>query len=93
LARDQLNVARALALALAFSVPLTGCGRKGPLDPPPDTSVPTPLPPASQGSTFTNPMAPAGAAQPAPVQVQTMPPASASAPTRNKTFFLDPLIQ
>jgi hypothetical protein len=59
------------------------------LDPPPDASVPTPLPPAAQGSTFTSPIVPPGAAQPAPVQVQTMPPASA----QKKTFFLDPLIQ
>jgi predicted small lipoprotein YifL len=83
LARDQLSLARALVFALVFSLPLAGCGRKGPLDPPPDSSVPTP--PAPQGSTFTSPTAPAGAAQPAPVQ----PPA----PVQKKTFFLDPLIQ
>jgi predicted small lipoprotein YifL len=85
LAHDQLSVARALALALAFSLPLTGCGRKGPLDPPPDAAIPTP--PAAQGSTF-NPTAPGGAVQPAPVQAQTMPP-----PAQKKTFLLDPLIQ
>jgi predicted small lipoprotein YifL len=88
LARDQLDVARVLALALALSLPLAGCGRKGPLTAPPDSSIPTP-PPAAQGSTFTNPVAPAGAAQPAPVQAQTLPPA----PAQRKTFFLDPLIQ
>jgi predicted small lipoprotein YifL len=86
LARDQLDVARVLALALAFSLPLAGCGRKGPLTAPPDSSIPTPAP-AAQGSTFTNPAAPAGAAQ--PVQAQTPPPA----PAQRKTFILDPLIQ
>jgi predicted small lipoprotein YifL len=88
LARDQLNIARALVLALSFALPLTGCGRKGPLDPPPDSTVPTPLPPAAQGSTFTSPN-PAGAAPSAPVQAQTVPPV----PAQKKTFFLDPLIQ
>ena len=89
MARDQFSVARALALALAFSLPLAGCGRKGPLTAPPDSSIPTP-PPAAQGSTFPNPAGPAGAAQPAPVQAQTLPP---PAPAQKKTFFLDPLIQ
>jgi predicted small lipoprotein YifL len=82
LARDQLRVACALALALALSLPLAGCGRKGPLTAPPDSSIPTP-PPAAQGSTSV------GAAQPAPVQAQKLPPA----PAQRKTFFLDPLIQ
>jgi len=86
LAREQLGVARALVLALAFSLPLAGCGRKGPLTAPPDSSIPTP-PPAAQGSTFTNPAVPFGAAQPAPVQ------APAPAPAQKKTFILDPLIQ
>jgi len=76
-------------MALAISLPLAGCGRKGPLSPPPDSSIPTP-PPAAQGSTFTNPFAPAGALQPAPVQAQTLPPPAAA---QKKTFLLDPLIQ
>jgi predicted small lipoprotein YifL len=86
LTRYQLSVARALALVLALSLLVAGCGRKGPLTAPPDASIPTP-PPAAQGST--NPAAAAGAAQPAPVQAQTLPPA----PAQRKTFILDPLIQ
>lgn len=82
-------MACALALALTLSLALAGCGRKGPLDPPPDTAVPAPLPPAAHGTTFTDPTSPTGGAQPATVQTQTLPPATA----QKKTFILDPLIQ
>ena len=29
-----------VALVLAFGLPLTGCGKKGPLEPPPEREVP-----------------------------------------------------
>lgn len=75
-----------LAVALVLPLALTDCGRKGVLDPPPDTAVPTPAP-ATQ-SRYTGPTAPLGGAQPAaPVQAQ------AAAPPPKKSFILDPLLQ
>jgi predicted small lipoprotein YifL len=43
------------ALAAAFA--LSGCGRKGPLDPPPGAENPLPLPAASQKQRSLNPLA------------------------------------
>jgi predicted small lipoprotein YifL len=43
------------ALAAAFA--LAGCGRKGPLDPPPGAVNPQPLPAASQSQRGLNPLA------------------------------------
>jgi predicted small lipoprotein YifL len=77
-------VAAVLVLPLAF-VALAGCGRKGPLDPPPDNSIsPAPQPAAPQG--FIDPTDPTGQAQP---KLQAAPPP----PPPKKTFLLDPLIQ
>ncbi len=86
LASDRLSVCCALALALMLPLALCGCGRKGPLDPPPSAAIPPP--PAR--TTYIDPTTPTGApqqaqpVQPAPVQTTQVP---------RKTFALDPLIQ
>jgi predicted small lipoprotein YifL len=89
LACDRLRVACALAVALAAALSLAGCGRKGPLDPPPSAAIPStpPSAAASGPAQFFDPMTPTGNAQPARVQA-----APASQPAQ-KSFLLDPLIQ
>ena len=88
---DRLGVRWTLAVALVLSLALAACGRKGPLDPPPDSAVPqqvpaTPgVPPGASLTNFVDPTTPTGGAQPAPVQT--------TAPPAQKTFLLDPLIR
>lgn len=85
------------ALAAALLVPLTlaGCGRKGPLDPPPSVATPPPPvqqyqpPPSTTG--LIDPLTPTGQAQQAPPPVQTT--GAAPAQPERKHFLLDPLIQ
>ena len=95
LAWNCLGVRLALGIALMLPTALAGCGRKGPLDPPPGAAIPSP-PPAQQvapgpaPTTFIDPTTPTGQAQPAPVQTTQAGPAP-QAPT--KTFLLDPLLQ
>jgi len=78
-------------VALVLPLALAGCGRKGPLDLPPDSAVPqqvpaTPgAPPGASPSNFIDPMTPTGGAQPAPAQT--------TAPPAQKTFILDPFIR
>jgi predicted small lipoprotein YifL len=76
-----------LAVALVFPLALAGCGRKGALDPPPDSAVPV-APPTAAPSNYIDPTTPTGAAQPAPVPVS-----QTTAPPPAKTFLLDPLIR
>jgi len=82
---DRLGVRWTLAVALVLPLALAGCGRKGPLDPPPDSAVPVVPPGAAAPSKYVDPTTPTGAAQPAPVQ--------ATAPPAQKTFILDPFIR
>jgi predicted small lipoprotein YifL len=85
LASHRLSVGCALALLLPLA--LCGCGRKGPLDPPPSAAIPPPAPAAR--TTYVDPTTQTGApqqAQPVPARVQTT-----QAP--QKTFLLDPLIR
>jgi predicted small lipoprotein YifL len=74
----------ALAVALIVPLALAGCGRKGPLDPPPSASIPPPAPAAQSG--YIDPMTPTGGAQ----QARQQPP---PAPPQQKTFLLDPLLR
>jgi predicted small lipoprotein YifL len=86
----QLSRIAALA-ALGAAVALSGCGRKGALDPPPSASI-APPPPAqpSLGETY-DPNAP-GFRRP-PREPAVAPTASGPIPPDQRTFFLDPLIR
>jgi hypothetical protein len=81
-------------VALVLPLVLAACGRKGSLDPPPDSAVPqqvpaTPgVPPGASPTNYIDPMTAIGGAQPAPVQATT-----ATAPPAQKTFILDPFIR
>jgi predicted small lipoprotein YifL len=83
----RLSGRRAALLAAVLILPLAlaGCGRKGPLDPPPDSAVPTPAPAAAQ-SRYIDPTTPLGGPQ------QALPPQAAPPPPK-KTFVLDSLLQ
>jgi predicted small lipoprotein YifL len=87
----RLGVRWTLAVALVLPLALVACGRKGSLDPPPDSAVPqqvpaTPaVPPGASPTNFIDPTTPTGAAQPAPVQTTT--------PPAQKSFILDPFIR
>ncbi len=80
-------------MALVLPLALAACGRKGPLDPPPDSAVPqqvpaTPgVPPGASPTNYIDPTTMIGGPQPAPVQ------ATPTAPPAFKTFPLDPLIR
>ncbi len=90
MACDCLAMTRVVALALILSLALAGCGRKGPLDPPPSAAVPPPpaAAPSPGPARFIDPTTPLGGAQPAPVQTTV-----AAPPPPKKTFVLDPLLQ
>jgi predicted small lipoprotein YifL len=84
-------------MALIVPLALVGCGRKGPLDPPPSAATPPPpaLQPQPAPSTtgLIDPLTPTGQAQqlPPPPPVQTT--QAAPAQPEKKTFLLDPLIR
>jgi predicted small lipoprotein YifL len=88
----RLGLPFALAAMLALSLALAGCGRKGPLDPPPSAALPPPAVPggAPPAITYLDPTTPTGGPQQAPTQTsQANPPAA----VQKKTFLLDPLLQ
>ena len=86
--RAALRLAAFAALAVALA--LGGCGRKGPLDPPPSAAIaPAPDTPALGEANDPNltggyrrPASPAATAQP-----------TGPLPRDNRTFILDPLIR
>jgi predicted small lipoprotein YifL len=87
---DRLLVRLAAFAALGAALALGGCGRKGPLDPPPSAAI-SPAPPANQpalGETDDPNMT--GFRRPPPATT-VMQPATPSSPPR--TFILDPLIK
>jgi predicted small lipoprotein YifL len=99
LARHRLCVALALAAAVAASLGLSGCGRKGPLDLPPSdvASASKPPPPAPTASL-------PGASPSADPSAETAQQTAArtgfdsrgnpvAAPGEKKGFLLDPLLQ
>jgi predicted small lipoprotein YifL len=86
LSRDHLRAAAALAVMVSLSLALSGCGRKGALDPPPGAEPASPAPGAP--TRYIDPTTPIGGPQ------QAAAPATAAAPQRpKKTFILDPLLQ
>jgi predicted small lipoprotein YifL len=76
--RFSIAVIGALAAALA----LTGCGRKGPLDPPPGSASSPPAKPANTGFGLT-PQAPETPATPPSFDAQGKPVAPANAPKKH----------
>lgn len=83
-------------MALALAPSLAGCGRKGPLDPPPSAAIPSPPPAAPAPAQYFGPPAPTGVGEPvqpvqaAPLQTTQVAPAPQ---VQKKSFLLDPLIQ
>jgi len=83
-----------MAVALIVPLALGGCGRKGPLDPPPSAALPpspavAPVQPASTTGLI-DPTTPTGQAQQAVPPVQT----TQAAPAQpHRSFLLDALIQ
>jgi predicted small lipoprotein YifL len=69
---------RALALAALVALSLAGCGRIGPLEPPPDANAPPPKPAPSASDAALGPQA-----------KPRIPPIVAP----QRSFFLDPLLQ
>ncbi len=88
MACDRVSLAGALVVALVLPLAVAGCGRKGPLDPPPSAALPQPAPSAPARTTYVDPTTPTGGAQPAAVQTT-----QAAPPPPKKTFPLDFLIQ
>jgi predicted small lipoprotein YifL len=88
----RLLVRLAVFAALGAALALGGCGRKGPLDPPPSAAI-SPAPPANQptlGETEDPNMTGFRRPPPAATVVQ---PAPSPAPADKRTFILDPLIK
>jgi predicted small lipoprotein YifL len=79
---DLLGLApgfRAAALTALVALSASGCGRYGPLEPPPDPNAPKPTPTSAQGPSGSG----LGAAKP------KIPPITAP----NQSFILDPLLK
>jgi predicted small lipoprotein YifL len=73
----------ALAGALGLTLALAGCGRKGPLDPPPGAASATGKQQTSNTDLIRSPIGPAGNAQKAQSSASQAP---------HKGFILDPLL-
>ena len=86
---DRLWLRAGALLALAAALALAGCGRKGPLDPPPSAMVaPPPQTEPSLGENY-DPNAPGFRRAPQTAAAPNAPPA----PPDKRTFVLDPLIR
>jgi predicted small lipoprotein YifL len=89
--RDRRWGRLAVIAALGAAFALAGCGRKGPLDPPPSAAI-APPPSADQPSLGeTNDPNMTGFVRPPPA-TKTVPPAPAAAPEK-RSFLLDFLIK
>jgi predicted small lipoprotein YifL len=85
----------ALAAVLTGALGLAGCGRKGPLDPPPNAGLAqntTYAPMPSLGETHYGVPPGAATAPPPPAAAAVPAPASAAPPVQQRTFFLDFLL-
>ncbi|HEY2134690.1 MAG TPA: lipoprotein [Xanthobacteraceae bacterium] len=92
LIRDRRLGRLAVIAALGAAFALAGCGRKGPLDPPPSAAI-APPPPSNQPSLGeTNDPNMTGFVRPPPATKTVAPPAPA-APPEQRSFFLDFLIK
>jgi predicted small lipoprotein YifL len=89
--RDRPLMRLAALAALGSALALTGCGRKGPLDPPPSAAIAPP--PSSQPGLgeLNDPNTPGYRRPPQQPVVAAAPPANAPPPQRS--FFLDFLIK
>ena len=76
---------------MTAALALGACGRKGPLDPPPTASLPTPPAYTSRPSLGEDSLVPSVGERPRP-QAQAAPQSAAAPPPPPKTFFLDFLI-
>jgi predicted small lipoprotein YifL len=89
--RDHWPVRLAAIAALSAALALAGCGRKGPLDPPPSASVsPPPQDEPSLGG-MNDPNMPGF--RRAPRQAAVAPAPTTTAPPEKRWFILDPLIK
>jgi predicted small lipoprotein YifL len=86
--RLATRVATIAALTAAFA--LAGCGRKGPLDPPPSASISPPPQHEPTLGEVNDPNAPGFRRAPRQTAVA---PAPTSTPADQRTFILDPLIK
>ena len=88
--RDRIVVGLAAGMALAATLSLAGCGRKGLLDPPPSAAASAPIEDRSTLGESNDPNAP-GFRRPPPASAtaQPLPPP----PMDKRTFILDPLIR
>ena len=86
--RSALRLAAFAALAAALA--LGGCGRKGPLDPPPSTSA-APAPDEPSLGDNSDPNFAGGFRRPPPNTVTAQP--TGPLPPDKRTFILDPLIK
>lgn len=90
---DRPRIAFALVALVIAALGLSGCGRKGPLDPPPGAALtqPTPAPPnASAALSQTSPGSPENSAAKTGFDTEGNPTAG---PGQKKHFILDPLLQ
>ncbi len=87
--RRLLRLAAFAMLGAAFA--LAGCGRKGPLDPPPSAAISPPPPNEPSLGQAYDPNTPGFLRAPRPAVVA--PPATAPAPPEKRSFFLDFLIK
>jgi predicted small lipoprotein YifL len=86
--RSALRLAAFVALAAALA--LGGCGRKGPLDPPPSAAI-APAPDTPSLGDANDPNMTGGFRRPPPATVTAQP--TVPSPSDKRTFILDPLIK
>lgn len=82
------TLSRGLLLAAALLLPLAGCGRRGPLEPPPAASPSNaPLTGAPDAVAL-----PKNTPDPTAAKAEPAPPPAPPQPAAPRTFFLDPLL-